>query len=418
MRALSNQAWLCLSAVVVACSATGPAPSTPPRKSVPNEPSPAVEKAAAPVETGPIQVLYRDRWAGLDAVLLGVDGQQRRAYLALKQHDRYVIDTVDLDGGQRLDRWEANTAAAERLSEYDLHFHPLSGSRHDDLKRLGSMMSGWSVRHARAGSGWPIADVSSDASTVLFSAAPTGNHPGDWLYLYDVDRRRSVRIDRGVIASYDVKLSPDGKHLAWRGCTGRRPCRYALYVSSTRDAAQGRRPHRVAVASPTRPLWSNGEVFALATPRGKERCVVRVDPKRKRARPIACDQHLAQLVLSDDGRHLLYAKRKRHGSSSRSTLVWHPTDSAPTATRTIDGISHISVSDSGLVLADRPGGLLALDMNGASSRLLPADQGFVFVPNIHWLDGDRAVLLRKRFDGAELALVELDVKEFLSQANP
>ena len=70
------------------------------------------------------------------------------------------------------------------------------------------------------------------------------------------------------------------------------------------------------------------------------------------------------------------------------------------------------------MLADHPSGLLALDMHGQASRLLPVDDGFVFVPTIHWLDGDRALLLRKRFRGAQITLVELDVPAFLAQAKP
>jgi hypothetical protein len=333
---------------------------------------------------------------------------RKRAYLRLENDARYLIDTVDYERGVLVDRWEAAPRAAAQLASHALHFHPLSGDRHADLERLGAMMAGCAARVRRGGSVWPIGEAG--AGAVYYYAEVTGG--GDGLHRYDLERRRALRIDRGLVASYDAKLSPDGERLAFRGCSGRRPCRYQLYLTNTRDAAGGRAPRRAGLMDPERPVWSDSHVFAVFG-RGEGRCAARVDPSSGASMSFACDPDLRDLVMSPDGRHLVTVVRRRRDGHWTSELTYRGLEGQPLAQHVAADVGEIALGNEGVVLADRREGMLVIDMRTGAERALE-DGGLVFVPTIAWLQGGRALMLSKRFAGSTLALEVLDVPAALA----
>src|SRR5690606_37331862 len=153
--------------------------------------------------------------------------------------------------------------------------------------------------------------------------------------------RTAARIDRGVVASYDVAFSPDGRHLAFRGCVGRRPCRYALYLAPADGAPRGRRPLRLTgLADPSAPVWTEGgELLVLA---GRERCALALSPRDpERPRRLACDPHLSRLALS--GERLIAASTRRHGDRWVADLRWQHVGGEQLALRSIEGVSDLSL---------------------------------------------------------------------------
>jgi hypothetical protein len=93
---------------------------------------------------------------------------------------------------------------------------------------------------------------------------------------------------------------------------------------------------------------------------------------------------------------------------------WHQAAAAePLVCHGVSEINELSVSSRGLVLADHPSGMLALDVRSGVSRAVVEDDGFYSVPSSHWLDGGRALVLRRSFAGAEIALVVVDVARWL-----
>ncbi len=421
--------WSWLGAFVLS---TGCAPSA---VAVPNAPSPepvgeesgefrGVEAVVAPaVAAQPWRKeIYREVWPSLDATLLGVDANRRRAYIKLRMRkpSRYVIDTVDIDSGRRLDRWEAGETEAPRLASYDARFSPLAGGHASDLRRLASMVSSWSSRANREGSAWPVADASPNGDRVVFMRGPAGGRQGDWLFLHDVASERAVRIGRQTVASYDAKFSPDGQHLAWRGCVGSRPCRYFLYVSSVERASNSQAPHRMTgVRDPRGPIWSpdGGVIYTLARNEREERCVMRTTApgrrpwRRPKTSHLVCDTKLSSFVLSPDGESILYAKR----AGRDSEIAWRELGATePSFIVQLRHTSELTTNDRGLVLADHEKGLLALDLQRQRRRLYQSDDGgFVFVPNIHWLGNDIAIMLEKSFEDNSIRLVRMNVAQFL-----
>lgn len=399
------------------------APPSPGHQATPQV-SAVLEGDADPVRIDPPDPwrteVYRYVWPSLDATLLGVDADGRRAYIKLRtrQPARYVIDTVDIDGGERLDRWEAAPTQAPRLADYDARYAPLDGAPDHDLERLATMVSGWTSRASREGSAWPVVDASPDGASVVYMRGPSHGQQGDWLFLHDVRTSRAVRLGRQTVASYDAKFSPDGEQLAWRGCIGRRPCRYFLYLTSEERARAGLVPHRVAEArAPRGPVWSpdGTAVYVLAT-RRDERCVMRVAPpdkpwKRPRTTDVVCHDKLASFVLSPDGSSIAYTLR----DGQEAEIAWRGVerDATPHVVQ-VRQTSEVTVSAVGLALVDHREGLLAVDFERQRRRMhVPNDGGFVFVPNVHWLDDDTAIMLEKSFSDGSVRLVRLDVAQFL-----
>jgi hypothetical protein len=428
--------WAWLAALVsmtgmVACGAPAP-PVEPPPVDGMSEPR-ATAEGSAPVAIEPQQKkapwrveIYRDTWPTLDATLLGVDLAHRRAFIKLRSRrpSRYAIDTIDIDTGKRLTRWEADGNSARHLADYDARYAPLDGDHGGDLSRLAGMVGTWSSRAQREGSAWPVADASADGKHVVYMREPAGGKQGDWLMLRDVDRGREIRIGQRTVASYDAKFSPDGEQLAWRGCVGRHPCRYFLFVSTLEAARRGVLPFRFPnVREPRGPLWSpDGKaVYVLATVHG-ERCVVRATPgsrkpwRRPAAKPVLCAPQLHAFALSPDGTALL--SWERAGQDVELSWTELPAEGAvasdPEVRVQLRQTSDLSLSDAGLVLADHEKGLLALDLHGSRRRIHPSDDhSFVFVPNIQWLDGDTALMLEKSFGDHGVRLVRVDVGRFL-----
>lgn len=365
--------------------------------------------------------LHRQTWPSLDATLLGVDAERRRAYIKLRARKpaRYVIDTIDIDSGERLDRWRAGDDQATRLADYDGRFTPLAGGHDADLERLAGMVSGWSTRGRREGSAWPVADASPGGAHVVYMQAPSGGREGDWLFLHDVAGGREVRLGAQTVASYEAKFSPDGAYLAWRGCVGRRPCRYHLYLSTVADASKRRPPHRVDVISPRGPIWrpDGSAVLTLGETKSGERCVSETTPSPKRwGRPktvtVACHPKLSEFVLAPDGGSLLFTWRDGQDAVLNWRRLADPS-STPIVAQ-LRQVSELTVSNGGKVLADHEEGLLALDLEAGRRRLFASDTGgFVFVPTVHWLAGDVAIMLEKSFVDQTVRLVRMDVGRFL-----
>ena len=321
-------------------------------------------EAAAPPEAEPREApwrseLYRDTWPGLDATLLGVDASGKQAYLKLvsTRSERYAIDTIDLVHGRRVTRWEAGPEQARKLARYDGRFASLTGSPREDLGHLATMMAGWSGRAQRIGSAWPVADASADGKLLALVAEPARRRRGDWLFLYDTQRERRFRIGRRTTASYDAKFSPAGDFVSWRGCIGRRPCRYHLYVSSVDDALAGRSAARLPVRDPRGPVWraDGSGLLALGTDKRGRRCITETTPPRRRpwrraqTRALVCDAALSDFVLAPDAASLVLVRRSDAGATIR-----RHTDEGIGPDVRVERVSDVTVSNRGVVLGDHP----------------------------------------------------------------
>ncbi len=199
--------------------------------------------------------LYGDDWFGA-VTLVGVDVQARRALLRLESGapPKLALDTIDLEGGTRVERWEASAekvAAAHGANT----FRPLTDAFETDLARFARMLrtaGPWALRGTPL---QPVVVVSDDASRILYGAPPSDGSDGDWLYVVDGEGRHTTRIDVGMRASYAPVFSPDGARVAFRGCAGS-PCDYGLYVANvpkpptTEKLPRPRRVGNIALSKP------------------------------------------------------------------------------------------------------------------------------------------------------------------------
>lgn len=410
------------AALAIAC---GPAAAPPPPR-----PAPVVAPAPAPVATPApptaIRRLYRDEWFGA-VTLVGVDADDRRAVLRLESGapPRLAIDTVDLRGGRRVERWEA-TADHVAIARGAPTFRPLTTSFEADLVRFaGKLHDGgpWSMRNTPL---VPTVAVSDDRSRILFGAPPSDGSDGDWLFVVDAEGGRAKRVDVGMRASYSPVFSPDGARVAWRGCGGS-PCDYGLYVAPVpaSDAggreAKPRRLGAVQLAKP--PVWGrDGRSLFVVGPRPSssarraapaESCLFQVGlEKPSRAVALRClevrDPSFTQDPTGASG--VLCGTRGTVGTHVVECAWLDLATGDVRARHAIDrGVGGGILSPSGLFAVPLArGGVAVIDLaSGRQGRLAESEGWFSGFDTTRWLD-DEVVLLRKPEEGRGIEVVAID----------
>jgi len=386
----------------------------------PTAPLPSGAVSGAPERQG-IEVLYRDEWFGA-VQLLGVDRAGQRAYMRLEGNaeSRLAIDTVDMAHGKRLARWEANSINAKASLRGYPQFRPLTGTFEQDLVQFAELLHAVGPWHMRGGLTTPTVAVSEDRQNILYGAPPDDGTDGDWLYVVDRKGERPRRIDPGLRASYSPVFSPDGAHVAWRGCRTS-PCDYGLFVTRL-----GGTPERVSklkqVGDPT---WSHDGkwLFALGDT-GRKRCLFKVPIERTwDTRKLACVEGLddVQFVQDAQGRTGVLSGSRGEPGSQVVELRWLLVeDGEVLSTQTVPGASGRGiVSDSGmLAVSVKKGGVAIVDLiTGKYAGIGGNDAWFFGLDTTKWL-GDKLMLIRKP-GGQSRAfhLVSIDARLMTEQAD-
>jgi hypothetical protein len=358
-----------------------------------------------------VRRLYGDAWFG-GVTLVAVDAEQTRALVKLESGapKRVAFDVIDLAAGARLERWEASPAQAEQLLTRP-HFAPLSGTLTDDARRMGALLRAFGPWHGRGGLTGPVIAAGPAEGDLAIGASPSDGSPGDWLYW--LDGRGSVRIDEGLRASYAPVISPDGRAIAFRGCTAS-PCDYGLYVARRGEP----RPHRVAgVSDSSAALWTASGTTLLATgSRNQERCLFSASATAMgTAQPIRCVRGLADTGFAVDpsGGTAVFGGTRGKAGTHALELTWSRLDTgAELATRRIPGgIAVGSLGPAGLVALPMPRGALGIaDLTTGQAVTLSEQKGWFFgFEAARWKD-ERVVLARKLEGERAYEIVSVDTR--------
>lgn len=382
-----------------------------PRTPAVSEPSPkrAEPKKAAAVH---VDLRYRDDWFG-GITLLGVDGGKSRAVIRLEGHgpERLALDTIDLDKGTRVDRWEAKPERLEGAQAGS--FGPLSGTFEADAVRFASMLRELGPWHMRPALASPTFAVSPKRAPFLFGAPPTDGSQGDWLFSMSGDGAASRRVDQGMLASYSPVFDPAGESVAFRGCTGS-PCDYGLFVVKVGED-RPRRITGITAASP--PAWTaDGSAVLTVGSRGAERCLFKVGVNPVTVpKPLVCVKGLEDVSFSQDpeGRTAVLAGLRGRDKAQAVDLTWVlVADGSVLATHTIPhAVGSSVVSASGLLaMPMQKGAVGLLDLVTGKSSIIPSEHGWFFgFEGARWL-ADKLVLLRKIEGQKGFDIVTIDAR--------
>ncbi len=326
-------------------------------------PAEVVREAVAPP---PVLDLYTSTWPSWDVRLVGVDAEGRHAVVRLAQRDapiRVVFDTLDLETGRRVSRWEAREPCTESLVRGDAVFRCVDGAP-DDLERYAGMLGSVGPWHTRGTLSHPV--VSSGPEAVAYLAAPTDGQDGDWVRVRDA--QGDVRIGRDR-AGYDPVWTPRGE-LVYRVCEPRPGgCRWSLRLRE-RDGQV-----RVLDSAPTRPpvLSADGAQAFVITGRQRD-CVERVSIASGESTPLGCGAPDRRVRVSDGGRVVL-SWAFGEGAVQMRDLSQGEGPSVPV--HVVPGISGVgAVSDAGAVaLAGVDGELVVLQLGSGARETFTAPTG-------------------------------------------
>lgn len=399
-----------VAAMASACNGTvhvEPAPHVPRATSQPVAVPPTAPGVLPPED---VEVLYRDQWFGA-VRLIGIDAQHRRALVRLElgARGKLAIDTIDLERGERLSRWEATTANAEEAMRRHPAFQPMTGTFEDDLVRFAELIHSTGPWYMRSAAQAPLVAISSDRQYILYGAPPTDGTDGDWLFVTDRFGRRPRRIDPGLKASYSPVFSPDGLFVAWQGCTSS-PCDYGLFVTQL-----GGSPERVSgVSGSTPPVFSHdGEWLYTVGEERRRSCLYRV-PVRAARRPerLRCVSDLSEVefVQDPEGRTGVLSGLVGVPPNQVAQMRWVLLETGEVlASHAVPGVSgHGILNGSGmLAVSVQKGGMAVVDLITGHNGVVSGSAGWYFgFETTKWL-GDELILLRKSVrDQFELVSVD------------
>jgi hypothetical protein len=390
-----------LSAATAACPPpeTAQEPITPPPTVSPDSPVPDVNAnpPAAPAGGPSVVKHYQDDWFG-GITLLGVDGKKNHAVVRLEAHgpERLAVDTIDLQKGTRVDRWEATPEKAK--SAQGGAFGPITGSFETDAARFAGILRELGPWHTRPALASPTFAVSTRRAPFLFGSPATDGSQGDWLFSMQGDGAASRRVDQGLVASYSPVFGPDGETVVFRGCSGS-PCDYGLFLVKVGED----RPRRVTgIGGASPPAWNtDGSAVLTVGTRGNERCLYKVTVNPLSVpKALACVKGLEDVSFSQDpdGRTAVVAGVRGRAGAQAVDLTWVLlADGSVLANHTIGrAVGSSVVSASGLLaMPMQKGAVGLLDLVTGKSSLVPSEHGWFFgFEGAKWL-GDRLVLLRK-----------------------
>jgi hypothetical protein len=317
------------------------------------------------VQDDDVTVLYEGDWAGWDVRLVGVDAEGSRAVIRLAERSkpvRVVFDTVNLETGRRVVRWEARGPCAESLVRGDAVFTCIDGSP-DDLDRYAELVGSVGPWHTRGTLMHPVVAASADGTAYL--SAPTDSRDGDWIRLRRGDRDQRVGRAR---ASYDPVWAPSGD-LVFRVC-GPRPggCNWSL----RKLAATGEL--RTFDVSPRRPpvLSADGKQALVVTGRRSD-CVQSVDLETGDVAELVCGALESRVRVSDGGARAVVWSLVEGAVEVRALKA----EGVPAQPHRVERTTGVGpVSEEGLLaLADVDGAVVVLDLDTGARRDLRPRRG-------------------------------------------
>ena len=304
---------LALLSLLVACK-TSPAPSS--TSSTPRSNADQGSLPTAPPISrstlGQVRVIQKVDWkAGPFGVsLVGVDADKRQAILLLTDNGsdspRLAIDTVSLQSGDRLDRWEASSTHAREMVLGYPGFRGMDGaSFEEDLLRYATLLHGvgdWTYRETTP----PLGVLPSPSlDLVVYGAQPADGKDGDWLMTLNPISNRTSRLDYGLRASYHPSFSPDGQWIAWIGGSADyahpgRQIGYVLRIART-DRLKHRAVSRVRDLLRT-PIWSHDSktIYAFGK-QGKNQCLFGIEVSGAEIEELYCHANNFDIMLSPRG---------------------------------------------------------------------------------------------------------------------
>lgn len=402
-----------VGATIVGCSAGyDESPDLAPPKVARTSKAKTAPRDVAPAESAVVRVLYRDDWFG-GVTLLGVDAKRMQAVVRLESHEpaKIAIDTIDLNGSKRVDRWEASGVQAERAMGA-VAFLPLTGSFQHDLSKYAGIVDDLGPWHLRQPLAAPTFAVAAERDHILFGSSPTDGSEGDWLFAVTNDGEPR-RIDHGLVASYSPVFSPDGRTVAFVGCSSS-PCDYGLFLAKMNED----RPRRVAGIQRARPpMWSaSGDAVLTVGGKAPERCLYRIANKSVTPKSLACVKGLEDVSFTQDPDGRTAALAGVRGVPGRQVVdvKWILLeDGSVLGTHTIDrAVGSSVVSASGLMAMPMQRGMVgAVDLVTGTSTVTPEAEGWFFgFEGARWVD-DTLILLRKMPDRKGFDIVAIDVRK-------
>src|SRR5260221_8359028 len=102
---------------------------------------------------------------------------------------------------------------------------PASDAIRGDVLKFAAIIATLGPWHMRPALPSPTFATSADRSVVLLGSPASDGSSGDWLLALGGDVTPPRRVDEGLTASYSPVIGPDGKMIAFRGCSTS-PCDY------------------------------------------------------------------------------------------------------------------------------------------------------------------------------------------------
>ncbi len=375
---------------------------------------------------GTMRVIAKIQWSEpLGQYLIGVDPDQRHAFLHLEGRQpqrRFAIDTISLETGRRVERWEASVEHAARLVNAYPRFRTISGSFSEDLARYASFIRRAGPWSGREGASLLGVSASPNGRYAIYGTSPDGDRDGDWLMLTALpDAQSTRRLDDGLRASYRPNFSPDSSRVAWIGgspkfAQGGQHVGYVLHV-----AELGGRPEALPEVRDVMgaPLWTpdSQTLHVVATMEGLTRCVLRVDVKTRQSRELMCHEGSIDMIASPDGARLLLLLQHpaQAEAAPRQLVLLDPERPDPVATHEV--VAPMGMGPFGqFVRHDRValfthGGQRVLLMNpedGVVEQEVSLPEGETFTGrHTTQVAGDELILLRQSEAGGALVGIKV-----------
>jgi hypothetical protein len=384
--------------------------------------APIVE-VAPPTPASPIHVVHTsDAMAELVqsdqtwtyAHIAGIDRAHHRAILAISKsgpHPAFSYDVVDYVTGERVERWAATEENARNIR--GSWFRPISGTLEEDLAHAARLAD--TLDEKRLDGSYDIV-VSPDARYAIFDAGPTDGHDGDWLWVVDRKLGSKHRIRDDERAGYAPAFSPDGRRIAWYGCTVH-GCDYGVYVSLVDG-----KPHRLVDGNAySGPYWttSTSIVFTQQTGSDERWSFHAVDVVHGTDHVIAStDMRSLTIDLAPDAGSLVLSGSigmappdKNASGRSWGVYRWLKSPFTKTSAEYVTDRGCILVSDDGKLFCERssfqdPGEVSTFDMTNNDEHIMPSD-GYLSSPTR--IDDDSVLAIREHIH-APIELVRIDLK--------
>jgi len=391
-----------LSAVVLGCPAVAPRAHG------------GAGTVAEPPVAG-VRVVHRGHGPEAGVRLLGIDRSKRRAFVRIEDREQtsVAIETIDLDTGVRLDRWDATPTHARAIVKDDGDaFHPMSGTFGNDLARFGGMVQASGPWHTRTPRWSPTVVTSNDGAHLLFHVRPRESD-GRWLYITDRGSKGARPVGK-LAATYDPVFSPDGRRVAFRGCETADPavCRPSLYVAATE--ADPIVPKRIEIPEARDLAWSASgrSIYALG-----DACLHRVEAESGAVYEVFCSTTMSFdgfRVDSSGTKAIVTGMRGAVGAQTYEYVWLNLPGGEPVSTLSIpNAVGPGILSTSGILVAPLQGTRLkVVDLANGHEASVPSGTWAYSDLDAQWLDDHTFVALRSGKKNS-FELVSIDARTLI-----